>query len=129
MNWDVPRRCALLLLGALSSGCCTGGSAQSIAAVELILLDPITGGNVCDAVVVADNGATTERIEADVYQTEPKTGIPSYCSYLMGWDSPGTYLITITHSRFNQRSETVVAPAIGCSVSTQHVTLTLDSKE
>lgn len=44
MNWDVPRRCALLLLGALSSGCCTGGSAQSIAAVELILLDPITGG-------------------------------------------------------------------------------------
>jgi hypothetical protein len=129
MNWEVPRRCVLLLFGALSSGCCTGGDALSIAAVELTLLNPITGGNVCDAVVVADHGATTERIEAYVYQTDLKTGNPSYCIYLIGWDSPGSYVITIAHPQFNQRSETVVAPAIGCSVSTQHVTLTLDSKE
>ena len=71
MNWEVPRRCALLLLGALSSGCCTGGDALSIAAVELTLLDPITGGNVCDAVVVAEDWVRRPRppVGADMKRT------------------------------------------------------------
>ncbi len=120
-----------LLLGSAQScpsdPCKEGGrNGQSFYAVVLVLIDSASRQMICDAEVLAVDGEFSVKILADVYQvSNPRTGSVDACFYYTGSDRPGTYLITVTHPRYQTWTGTIVAPPMECSVETQNVSVTL----
>jgi hypothetical protein len=99
-------------------------------AIELILVDPLTGLTICDADVVVTDGDYQERAEMVSTQPEdPVTHQGPQCVYVAGDQRPGTYRVDVSHPDFVPITKTVHAPELGCSVEEQHLKLTLQHRE
>jgi hypothetical protein len=103
---------------ALLGGCGFGCPAIVVNALEITVTDAATGAPVCDATVVATEGAFSRVLE--------RSSLSSSCSYRMSEQRAGTYDITATRAGFQAATARgIVVNREICGVETGLATIAL----
>lgn len=75
-------------------------AAYAAAGLEVVVVDAVTALPVCDALVVASEGAYAETLA------------PLSCRYVGAFERPGTYVVRATRSRYREASRSSVVVAL-----------------
>jgi hypothetical protein len=102
----------MLLAGMPSCRTCTD---ESLAAINVIVVDEATGERICDAEVTVTDGSFSETLYY------------SGCGHHGGaWERPGTYRVTVSHSDYFPKTiENVRVTKDECDVNPQNLTVAL----